>query len=281
MLNKVQCATHGESDKTFVCTHLLGEAAGLGFNRDEPTPEKPFPDAWCDDCEIIRATHGDWNEESERLTKITLLCSGCYERIRIRNSKTTVTLANLGDLRWKCGSCDDWHYGPCLDFSYDAPIYWRKQYDEATRESNLPVSGNQEWPSTFLSDDYCSIENRDFFVRGIIHLPIIGTTETLRWGVWGSLSRDHFEHLMRLEDSPERVELPAMFSWLSNRIQEYPDTLNLKMHAHIQKARLRPHFELEHTSHPLSEEYQHGITAERVKEIMLGRLQNQKGGTLT
>lgn len=181
MSNKVQCATHGESEKAFVCTHLLGEDAGLGFNRDEPTPENMFPDAWCDDCEIIRAAHGGWDEESEKLKKITLLCSGCYERSRIRNTRTAVTLSDLAGLRWKCGSCDEWHTGPCLDFSYDAPIYWRKQ-DEA----NSHQSKNREQLRTFLNDDYCSIEGRDFFVRGIIHLPIVGTTETLRWGVWGS-----------------------------------------------------------------------------------------------
>jgi hypothetical protein len=80
-----------------------------------------------------------------------------------------------------------------------------------------------------------------------------------------------------MKDDPKRVELPAMFSWLSNRIPEYPDTLNLKMHVHIQKLHLRPHFELEPTPHPLSQEYHHGITAERVKEIMLGRLHDQGG----
>lgn len=113
-------------------------------------------------------------------------------------------------------------------------------------------------------------------MREIIHLPIVGTKETLRWGVWGSLSRDHFGRLMGMEDDPKRVELPAMFSWLSNQIREYPNTLNLKMYAQIKEPHLRPHFELEPTSHPLSQEYHHGITAERVKEIMQGRLRNSK-----
>jgi len=269
MSNKVQCSTHGESQEAFLCCHLIGEVAGLGFNRDEPTPENPFPDAWCDDCEIIRATHGGWNEESEKLTKITLLCSGCYERSRIRNTRTAVTLDDLAALRWKCGSCDEWHTGPCLDFSYDAPIYWRKQ-DEANSHQSM----NREQVRTFLNDDYCSIEDRDFFVRGIIHLPIVGTTETLRWGVWGSLSRENFERLMKMDDDPKRTDAPPMFSWLSNRIDEYSDTLNLKMYAHVQKPHQRPHFELETTSHQLSQEYRYGISAERVKEIMLGRLHN-------
>jgi len=121
MADKIECGTHGECFKTFVCTHLLGESAGLGFNRNEPDEGNPFPDAWCDDCEIIRAAHNGWNDESQKLSKISLLCSGCYERARIRNIRPSVTLDDLADLRWKCGTCDEWHTGPCLDFGVDSP----------------------------------------------------------------------------------------------------------------------------------------------------------------
>jgi hypothetical protein len=65
-----------------------------------------------------------------------------------------------------------------------------------------------------------------------------------------------------------------MFSWLSNNIPEYPDTLNLKMYAYIQEPSDRPIFELEPTEHPLSQEYHHGISPERVKEIMMRRLRD-------
>jgi hypothetical protein len=109
-------------------------------------------------------------------------------------------------------------------------------------------------------------------VRGIIHLPIIGAGETFRWGVWGSLSRDNFETLLKKHEDPKRVEQPPMFSWLSTQIPEYPDTLSLKMYAHIQEPGIRPNFRLELTDHPLSREYHEGITPERVKEIMIQRL---------
>jgi hypothetical protein len=46
------------------------------------------------------------------------------------------------------------------------------------------------------------------------------------------------------------------------------------MYAHTQKPGLRPHFELERTDHPLSQEQYNGITPERVKEIMRERLQD-------
>jgi hypothetical protein len=65
-----------------------------------------------------------------------------------------------------------------------------------------------------------------------------------------------------------------MFSWLSNSISEYPDTLNLKMYAHTQIIGQYPKFELEPTDHPLSQEFHNGITPERVKEIMRNRLRD-------
>jgi hypothetical protein len=271
MSEKVQCATHGERNKAYVCTHLVGKTAGLGFNRDEPDHDNPFPDAWCDDCELIRAAHDGWNEQSEGLVEIRVVCSECYERARIRNTRTSVTLSDLADLRWKCRSCDEWHTGPCLDLGYDAPYYWLEEAKKARFTSLLPSRAKRP-RNRFLNEDYCAIDDHDFFVRGIIHLPIIGTAETFRWGVWGSLSRDNFQKLLEMNNDPKRVELTPMFSWLSTRIPEYPDTLNLKMYAHIQKPGWRPHFELEPTDHPLSQEYHHGIGSERVKEIMIRSL---------
>jgi hypothetical protein len=266
----VQCALHGETRQTFVCTHLLGESSGLGFNREEnPGEENPCPDAWCDDCEIIRAAHGSWDSVPEELCKIELLCSECYERCRIRNTRPSVTFDDLSLLRWKCPNCEDWHSGPCLDFGFSEPWYWKKEYENSGRWNEVSAEGLRTPSETFLDPDYCSIDGRDFFVRGIIHLPIIGAADSLRWGVWGSLSLDNFEKLLAMDDDPNCVDLPPMFSWLSSQISEYPDTLSLKMYAHIQEPGTRPQFRLERSDHPLSLEYHHGITPERVREIML------------
>jgi hypothetical protein len=272
----VQCATHGQSQKTFVCAHLLGETAGLGFNRDDPTDDNPFPDAWCDNCELIRASHNGWNDDSQNLAKISLLCSGCYERALIRNTRTSFTLDDLTDLRWKCGSCEEWHTGPCLDFSYNSPYYWMEGHEKTSRSLALLPSWSENHRKTFLDENYCAIDDHDFFVRGIIHLPIIGAAETFRWGVWGSLSRENFETLRKMEDDPKRVGLPPMFSWLSTQIPEYPDTLNLKMYGRTQELDPRLHFQLEPSDHPLSQEYHKGIKAERVKQIMMDRLRGNE-----
>lgn len=269
MGKSIHCSTHGECGETFVCSHLSESAVGLGFNRDEPAADDPFPDAWCDDCELIRAAHDGWNEESEELACFSLLCSECYERARIRNTRPSMTLEDLADLRWKCGSCEDWHTGPCLDFSHDSPYYWRKEYEQASRVSGLLSSLGVKRGKTFLNEDYCAIDDESFFVRGLIQLPIIGSPKNFSWGVWGSLSRENFKALMAKDSDPKRAELPPMFSWLSTKISGYPDTLNLKMYAHAHKTEWRPIFVLEPSSHPLSVEFHKGITAHRVKEIML------------
>lgn len=267
MPETIYCDYHGESEATFVCSHLAEGSAGIGFNRDEPTEDEPFPDAFCDDCNLILEAHQGWTEETEKLIEIRLLCSRCYAVCRIRNTRTDVSFEDLTSLRWKCGTCEEWHYGPCLDFGYDAPDYWTSENEEAN-EIGFFDSGKEGLPATFLNEDICVLDGEHYFVRGIIHLPILGTAETLGWGVWGSLSRASFEKMLLMNDDPKREELPGMFSWLSNQIDEYPDTLNLKMTAYIQELGTRPIFELEETDHPLSQEYHHGISPERVREIM-------------
>lgn len=179
--------------------------------------------------------------------------------VKVRN------MDDLENLRWKCDSCDEWHYGPCLDLSYGAPIYWSDEYDSGPSRDHLSPAS---LPRSYLDEDLCIINGEHFFIRGIIELPIIGTAQTFCWGVWGSLSEANFQKLLAVFDDPKRVELDPMFSWLSNNISEYEDTVNLKMYAHIGEPETRPRFELEPTEHRLSQEYYNGITAERVKEIM-------------
>lgn len=171
--------------------------------------------------------------------------------VKVRN------MDDLENLRWKCDSCDEWHYGPCLDLSYGAPIYWSDEYDSGPSRDHLSPAS---LPRSYLDEDLCIINGEHFFIRGIIELPIIGTAQTFCWGVWGSLSEANFQKLLAVFDDPKRVELDPMFSWLSNNISEYEDTVNLKVYAHIGEPETRPRFELEPTEHRLSQEYYNGIT---------------------
>jgi hypothetical protein len=84
----VHCAKHGDKRKAFVCDHLLHGMNQGFFSADEEG--NPYPDAWCIKCEQTRLTHGgssgEWNEKSEALIKVKLVCGDCYEEIKLRNS---------------------------------------------------------------------------------------------------------------------------------------------------------------------------------------------------
>ncbi len=250
-MDKVQCDLHGEQDIAFVCNHLAAESHALGFHHSEES-DSFYPDAWCDNCETIRVTHDGWNDESESLVSIKLVCVTCYRKTRARNTKPDISLDALSAMRWKCGSCDKVHTGSCLDFGFDHPYYW-----------------NEEIETSHCNENFCSINHTDYFVHGVIELPIIGTNEDFRWGVWGSLSKENFQRML---DRNDEQDLPAMFSWLSTQIDDYPNTLSLKMYAHVQKGARRPVFELEPTDHPLALQQFDGILPTQIREIMLKRV---------
>lgn len=83
----VHCERHGDRREAFVCDHLLHGMNQGFFSADEEG--NPYPDAWCAKCEQIRLVHGgssgEWNETSEALLKVRLVCGDCYGEIKQRN----------------------------------------------------------------------------------------------------------------------------------------------------------------------------------------------------
>jgi hypothetical protein len=69
---------------------LAGLAAddvqSIGFHEGEPDAdgdEAHEPCGWCDVCEEVRAAEGGWNEASEARIEIRLICSECFDSIRL------------------------------------------------------------------------------------------------------------------------------------------------------------------------------------------------------
>lgn len=83
----VTCGAHGDTPSTFACRHLTrGVACGYHASVDDPADK--WPDAWCDLCEqAFQAAGGEWNDESEKVADIKLMCTHCYEAARARNEQ--------------------------------------------------------------------------------------------------------------------------------------------------------------------------------------------------
>jgi hypothetical protein len=85
MSDKVQCATHGEEEATFVCRHIAesldtGKAVGFFWPRDT---DMARPDAWCAECEqVCLSEGGEWTDTALKFVQVTVLCGGCYDRAK-------------------------------------------------------------------------------------------------------------------------------------------------------------------------------------------------------
>jgi hypothetical protein len=155
---------------------------------------------------------------------------------------------------FQCHTCGEFHKG-IPTFGWEYPI----QYLEVA-EQERPLR-------CVLTSDTCVIDEKWFFVRGCIEIPVHRIDDPFIWGAWVSLSPKSFQRFVALEEAEERVNEEPFFGWLCAHIRIYPDTLNLKTMVHLRNGGLRPFFELEPTDHPLAVEQREGISMDRVAEI--------------
>ncbi|WP_245589263.1 DUF6882 domain-containing protein [Chitinimonas koreensis] len=80
----VNCSTHGSSQMAFVCRHLAENPVQRWHCRC-PEEANPWPDAWCDECNVAFEREGEWNENNEGVADIKLLCSGCYDDLHAQS----------------------------------------------------------------------------------------------------------------------------------------------------------------------------------------------------
>ena len=78
-LQSIHCATHGKSTATYICKHLAAKP-GQKWIGEQPTPEQPWPDAWCEACD----KKWELEEGDPDRPPITVICHHCYESARTK-----------------------------------------------------------------------------------------------------------------------------------------------------------------------------------------------------
>lgn len=152
-------------------------------------------------------------------------------------------------MKFTCSNCREEHDLDELSFGAEAPQQWGDLTKEDLARSEL-------------TSDQCIMEledERHFFVRACLDLPIRGTERQFTWGVWVSLSEKSFAEMSAHWTDPRRVETGPYFGWLCTNIPVYPDTMLLKTMVHQNAVGLRPLVELEPTDHPLAIHQREGI----------------------
>jgi hypothetical protein len=157
---------------------------------------------------------------------------------------------------WTCHCCGKQFNELPLSVALAAPDPW------------LELTDSEQQARGEIGSDYCIIDERYFFVRGCLEIPITDSCEIFNWSMWVSVSKQSFERIGELWDAEIRRDQPPIFGWLCNNIQGYPQTFGLKTNLHLRNHGIRPFIELGRTEHPLALEQRQGILLKRVEKIV-------------
>jgi hypothetical protein len=156
-------------------------------------------------------------------------------------------------MSFKCHTCGETHEGlPHIGADYPDPYF---DVPEAERDRRV-----------IITTDLCSIDDEQFFIRGVIDIHVHGEDLPFGFGVWVSQKKENFQTYV---DNFESDQIGPFFGWLSTRLSCYDeDTFCLKTMAHFRGAKTRPLIEVEPTNHPLAIDQEKGMSLERAWELV-------------
>ena len=156
-------------------------------------------------------------------------------------------------MTYRCSTCGEVH-DDLPGMGLDYPDYYFSVPEEE-RDTRIE-----------LTSDTCIIDCEDFFIRGVIELPVHDYSQVFMLGVWVSQKEENFYTYLQNFDSDK---IGPFFGWLSNSIAYYSeDTLSLQTMAHFRSDGLRPWIELDSTDHPLAIDQRDGISLAKAWEIV-------------
>jgi len=161
-------------------------------------------------------------------------------------------------MTYQCKICGETHNGlPDIGYKWPDPYFG---VPESDRDSRVRATS-----------DTCVIDEEDYFIRGIILIPVHGEEQQFGLGVWVSQKQENFNAYLANFDSPE---IGFFFGWLSTSLPFYSvDTWAMKTMDHFQGKGQRPLIEPEAADHPLYADYSQGISLEKAWEYVHWNIQ--------
>ena len=151
-----------------------------------------------------------------------------------------------------CGVCGQIHPGLPMDLAYQRPAdYFKVPADERARRVKL-------------NSDLCVIDDQEFYVRGVLALPVQDSTDEFRWGIWARVEADDFARYVELYDIEVVDGEPPFRGRLAGGIKSYPGSDMLEVTVQLQSGGQRPLFVVADREHPLGRDQAEGISMERV-----------------
>jgi hypothetical protein len=153
-------------------------------------------------------------------------------------------------LKYKCPCCGIEYDEIPLCFGFEYPeFYYSIPTDEISKRVDADVS-------------LMVIDEKHFFHRCRLTIPINNHDEDLIFNVWLSISKDNFIKRNEIWNNPERVNEEPYFGWLQSLLPLYDDTINIKAIAREKPIPYIPEVEIIEDNHPIQKDQQNGISLE-------------------
>jgi hypothetical protein len=157
---------------------------------------------------------------------------------------------------FKCGTCGKIHIGLPMDMAYKNPGGYFK------------IPAKERAARIYSTDDICVIDDTEFYIRGILPIPVVDSDDEFRWGLWARVEESDFIIYSNYWDGDIPVNLPAINGYLSGGMKDYPESDMTPVEIHLQSDNQRPVFKVLPNESQLGIDQQKGITMEKVHSFV-------------
>lgn len=128
-----------------------------------------------------------------------------------------------------CTICGKDHPVENIEKAFQLPdaIFQLSEYD---RENRAKISSN-----------FCALDDRRVFVRGLVPVPIKGKDDHYCWGVWVEITWDTYSELYNTWDEEDCSEFEDLEGRIANALPTYENTIDLPVRI-VRQSDIRPLF---------------------------------------
>ena len=154
-----------------------------------------------------------------------------------------------------CSVCGEFHAERLLDIRLSLPdaIHALPEDERAAR--------------AWLSEDFAVLDERIYYVRGLLELPIPELGSKFGYGVWAELEPEHFNHLLEHWHDEEQEDFHPIAARLANDLAPFDETAGLPIVLQPLSADRLPAVRVRAAGHPLCNAQRDGISAARSEEL--------------
>src|SRR4051794_14645875 len=157
---------------------------------------------------------------------------------------------------FQCGTCGRIHDHVPRDLGFQRPA------------SYFGVPERERKRRVHLTDDLCTIDRTEHFIRGVLYLPIRRTDEEFGWGVWARIGKADFDRYVCAWKTDTEESVPPFAGHLDGGVPPYPDTDGLHVTVTLRSGGQRPIFTVASELHPLGLDQRMGITEEKAHSFV-------------